>query len=240
MIKILLSPSKGQSAPYSLNVKKEKPYAYDKSEEVRELMMSLDKENLGKALKVKGDLLDKTYELFHHSNESKTAIETYSGLVFKQLDLETYSDEQLQYLQDHLVILSAMYGVLKPFTAIKPYRLDMKASIEGIDLYKFWRETVNDYLKPFDWIINLSSNEFFKLINKKAFKSKIIDIHFKEYNKNGKLRVVAARAKKARGLFLNKVIKNQISEVENLKNISVIGYNYREDLSSENELYFIK
>lgn len=240
MFKILLSPSKGQNASYSLDIKRQQPNTFEKSKEIRELMMSFDKDTLGQVLSIKGNLLDKTYEMFHEEKEAKAAIEIYNGLVFKQLDLESFSDIQLQYLQNHLVILSAMYGILEPFNLMKPYRLDMKAHLDNFDLYEFWKKTVNEYLESSEEIVNLSSNEFFKLIDQNAFHEKIIDINFKEYNKKGQLRVVAARAKKARGLFLNEMIKRCVTNIEDLKDITVLGYTFNEKLSARNRFAFIK
>jgi cytoplasmic iron level regulating protein YaaA (DUF328/UPF0246 family) len=239
-MKIIISPSKKQNRKCVMTKDLVQPYFEEKSTELRKILENFDQSHLSKVLDIQGNLLEKTMNKYTEPNNSKAAICCYNGLVFKQLDINEYTQEAINYIQDKLCILSAMYGVLTPLTAIEPYRLDMKAKFEDINLYDYWQEEIDDFFKEEALIINLASNEFSKMLKYEEYKGTFINIDFKEYNKNNKLRIVAARAKKARGLLLNAMVKNQISNLEEMKAIEVLGYVYDSQASSEDHLVFIR
>lgn len=214
------------------------PFFESKSTKLREKLEDLEKSELSEVLDIKGNLLEKTKKRYTVPEEPKAAICCYNGLVFKQLDINTYSDSSIDYMQKNLYILSAMYGVLTPLTVIKPYRLDMKAKLKDLDLYDYWQEDIDALFKEENLIINLASNEFSKMLNYEAYNGRFVDIDFKEVGKNGKLRTVAARAKKARGLMVDVMIKEQIKSLEAIKTIEVLEYFYDSQLSSKDRLVF--
>ncbi len=239
-MKIIISPSKRQNRKCIIDKDLIKPFYEVKSDKLRKLLENYDRAELSEVLNIKGNLLDKTQKKYSSPKHSKAAICCYNGLVFKQLDVNSYAADALNYMQNNLCILSAMYGILTPLTAIEPYRLDMKSKIKTIDLYDYWQEKMDDFFKDEDLIINLASNEFSKMLKPKNYKGRFINIDFKEYRKDNKLRIVAARAKKARGLMLDEMIKNQVKKIESLKKIEVLNYHYDSTKSSENSLVFIR
>lgn len=239
-MKIIISPSKKQNRKCLIERELINPIFKNKSDQLREKLKHMNRDQLSSALNIKGNLLNKTEKKLNDSKTQKAAICCYNGLVFKQLEIKQYEIKEWNYMQKHLCILSAMYGILRPFTAIQPYRLDMKSKLKGINLYHFWQESVDEYFSNEDYIINLASNEFSKMLTIENYNGVFINVDFKEYDKNNKLRVVAARAKKARGLMLNDMIKNQISTIEELKKIEVLQYVFNEKISDDHQLVFIR
>ena len=150
--------------------------------------------------------------------------------------METFDKSDFEYLESHLVILSALYGVLTPYTNVKEYRLDMTNSIfESKSLYEIWKTSVNEYFEKEDVVLNLASKEYSKLINF----DKLIDFEFWE-NSNGKLKQVSTNSKKMRGFTLNYIVKNKISDVKKLRNITLNGYVFDEDMSDERKFVYVK
>ena len=194
-------------------------------------------------MKLKGELLNKTYKDIQDYDKLKfiPAISMYYGVSFKELNLEDYSEKSLEYLKNNLLILSALYGVLLAFDLVKKYRLDMTMSIIDKGLYNFWKKDINDYISNIfskdEVLLNLASGEFSKLIDNK--KISMINIDFKE-EKDGTYKSVSTYSKKARGQFLNYLIKNQIANLEDIKKIKLDGYSLNKDLSDEKNLIFTR
>ena len=165
----------------------------------------------------------------------------YYGVSFKELELEDYSEKTLKYLKNNLLILSALYGVSLAFDLLKKYRLDMTMSITDKGLYNFWKKDVNDYISNIldkdEILLNLASSEFSRLIDNK--KILMINIDFKE-EKDGTYKSVSTYSKKARGKFLNYLVKNQIDNLEEIVKIKLDGYNFNKDLSDEKNLIFTR
>ena len=180
---------------------------------------------------------------------AKQALFAFKGDVYTGIDLENYTEKELNFAQDHLRILSGLYGLLRPLDLIQPYRLEMKIKLKnpkGKDLYAFWGNSLTEELnkalapgsaKPV--LINLASNEYFKAIQKKGLEAEIITPVFKEF-KNGKYSIIAIYAKKARGMMTDFIIKNKIKNPEKLKTFGEEGYEFSEQHSLNNELVFIR
>lgn len=241
-MKIIISPSKRQNRNLDLNYPIKDPLYEDKMKELYNYIHTLSREELSKRLKVKGKLLEKTYKRYKamKPEDRNHSIATYNGLVFKNIDLESYGKKECDFMERHLCILSAFYGVLTPFTGINQYRLDMKSKLEEINLYNFWNKSVESFFKEESLIINLASKEFSKIIKDKTIRNRMVNILFKEKQKDGKLRVVAARAKKARGLMVDYIIKNKIQTVHELKAFNGLAYTFDEALSEGHKLFFVK
>ena len=194
-------------------------------------------------MKLKGELLNKTYKDIQDYDKLKfiPAISMYYGVSFKELNLEDYSEKSLEYLKNNLLILSALYGVLLAFDLVKKYRLDMTMSIIDKGLYNFWKKDINDYISNIlskdEVLLNLASGEFSKLIDNK--KISMINIDFKE-EKDGAYKSVSTYSKKARGQFLNYLIKNQINNLEDIKEVELDKYSLNKDLSDEKNLIFTR
>ena len=180
--------------------------------------------------------------------EALNAIYAFRGEVYIGLDIDSFSEEDVAYIQDHLRILSGLYGVLKPLDAILPYRLEMgtKLSVgKHQNLYKFWgnliTQTLNKDLKAFgeNTLINLASAEYFKSINTKLLIANIITPVFKE-NKGGNYKVISIYAKKARGMMTRFIMKNRINQANDIKHFEHEGYYFNEILSNKSSFVFTR
>ena len=234
-MKIILSPSKAQT--FTDNYKQiegELPF----SKETNRLMNKIkrmSKKEMSRVFKISGNLLDQTYEDYKKIDVrfSNPAIYAYQGLVFKQL---TIDEEALKYLSKHLIILSALYGVLEPLDQIKPYRLDMKVKIyEKQSLKEFWKKKVSSIFEKDELIINLASDEFSQIVDRE-----MIDIIFKEEITDQEYKVSGTYSKIARGRMLQYLMENQIEDIQLIKEFKKDGYKYNIELSDSNQIVFTR
>jgi cytoplasmic iron level regulating protein YaaA (DUF328/UPF0246 family) len=181
-------------------------------------------------------------------NTARPALFTFDGEVYTGLDAFSMKKKQIDFAQNHLRILSGLYGLLKPLDLILPYRLEMGTELknkEGKNLYQFWGEKItqalNDDLKKLnsDTLINLASNEYFNVIHPKKLKGKIIQIEFKE-KKGDAYKVVSFTAKKARGLMSRFIIDHQLKKVNDLKAFDIEQYQFNPHLSKEATFVFTR
>ena len=245
-MKIIFSPSKEMREENIFESKKIE-FTESKFKDKTNILIGILKEKslseIENIMKLKGKLLNKTYKDIQDYDKLKfiPAISMYYGVSFKELNLEDYSEKSLEYLKNNLLILSALYGVLLAFDLVKKYRLDMTMSIIDKGLYNFWKKDINDYISNIlskdEVLLNLASGEFSKLIDNK--KISMINIDFKE-EKDGAYKAVSTYSKKARGQFLNYLIKNQIANLEDIKKIKLDGYSLNKDLSDEKNLIFTR
>lgn len=237
---IILSPSKTQDTSQFKKEDGQKLFNELASLYLFDMIKQLDKDALGDFMHIKNQLLEDTYQIyqdFNANNLQKKAIDLYTGVVFEALDIDTYNEKQRSYMNRHLIILSAMYGILKANTLIWPYRLDMTMKPAGLNLYDYWLDLIDDFFDQTDVVVNLASNEFSKML--KNHKSKMIDIVFKE-ERQGKLRTISYNAKKARGMMVNQMIKDQVTNIEDIKEIIVDDYRYEPSKSTKRKWVFIK
>ncbi len=172
---------------------------------------------------------------------AKPAGYLFDGDVYTGLDMYNMNKETAIYVNEHLGILSGLYGVLKPLDLIQPYRLEMGTKLKnerGDNLYEFWGEEVtgviNARMADSDdkVLINLASNEYFKAVKKKAIDADIITPRFED-EKNGQYKVISFYAKKARGLMVKYAADNKLTNAEQLKQFDLAGYYYCEEASDE-------
>jgi uncharacterized protein len=153
---------------------------------------------------------------------AKQALLAFKGDVYTKMDVSNYTTEDFEFAQHHLRILSGLYGLLKPLDLIQPYRLEMGIALKnpkGKNLYEFWGSRIAKAINEIaagQPLINLASQEYFKAVDEKQLKSPVISPVFQEY-KNGKYQVIGLFAKQARGLMANYIIKDKITEPEQLK-----------------------
>ena len=245
-MKIIFSPSK-EMREENIFKNKKIEFTESKFKDKTNILIGILKEKslseIENIMKLKGKLLNKTYKDIQDYDKLKfiPAISMYYGVSFKELNLKDYSEKSLEYLKNNLLILSALYGVLLAFDLVKKYRLDMTMSIIDKGLYNFWKKDINDYISNIlskdEVLLNLASGEFSKLIDNK--KISMINIDFKE-EKDGAYKSVSTYSKKARGQFLNYLIKNQIANLEDIKKIKLDGYSLNKDLSDEKNLIFTR
>ena len=175
------------------------------------------------------------------------AITAFSGEVYKAFNVNSLKESEILKANDTIRIISGLYGILKPFDYIYPYRLEMGTSFSPIEnqknLYEFWSDKIRKQLqkemKKDEVLINLSSNEYAKAAQLKRIKNKVITPVFKEI-KGEKHTVVMMYAKHARGSMARYIIENQIEDAEWLKNYSVDGYSFDDKISNENEWVFVR
>jgi cytoplasmic iron level regulating protein YaaA (DUF328/UPF0246 family) len=179
---------------------------------------------------------------------ARQAVLAFNGDVYSGLDANSFSDGDFNFAQQHFRILSGLYGLLKPLDLMQAYRLEMGTKLEnvrGANLYQFWGDIITNELNQAlveqgdDVLINLASNEYFKAVNKKSLNATIITPQFKDW-KNGQYKMISFYAKKARGLMARYIIQNQISNVEQVKNFNLAGYQFSTDFSQGNELVFTR
>jgi cytoplasmic iron level regulating protein YaaA (DUF328/UPF0246 family) len=182
----------------------------------------------------------------HAKGISKQALLAYSGEVYRGLNTKEMNEDDLNFAQNHLRILSGLYGVLRPLDLIQAHRLEMGTKLKyysSNNLYQFWGDKItkriNEDLSNSDYLINLASQEYFKSINKKKLKTKVITPIFKDFS-NGDYKILMTYAKNARGQMANYIIKNQITDPELLKTFEGSGYIFDSSSSDEYNWVFLR
>ncbi len=237
-MKIILSPSKLQT-PFASDKELAKPLFFKKSEMVRGRLRAMSLAQISEFFKLKEAKAIEVYHLFQNEIEQfYSPFHLFSGIVFKEINYRSYDAIQLEYLERHAVILSAMYGLIEPDSALKPYRLDFTRKLEEIDLYQYWQAEVDTYFKDCPLIINLASKEYSKLL--KNYKGRILNIFFQEEDVNGRLKTVTVRSKKMRGIMFDYLVQNCIEDSQQLKRFSENDYVFNRQLSTADDYYFIK
>jgi uncharacterized protein len=190
----------------------------------------------------------KAFRLNGRSNSSKPAMLTFNGNVYEGLDAASLSATDVEFSQDHVRILSGLYGVLKPMDKIQPYRLEMGRKLtteRGSNLYQFWGPTLaetlmNDMSDHTDkTIVNLASNEYFKAVDKKALDAPVIEAKFLNI-KDGQARNLMFFGKRARGLMARWIVDNRIDSADDLRDFNVEGYQYNKLQSTLEQMIFTR
>jgi len=250
---ILLSPAKTLDfEPLFNNSNHTLPCMIKEANELAALMKRIMPAGLSELMGISPKLADLNYERYQlwTNNDTvkahKQAIYAFKGDVYTGLNVESLKDTE--YLQRHVRILSGLYGYLKPLDLIQPYRLEMGTKLsnkKGKDLYAFWYDRVfnalNKDLKKDNspYVINLASNEYYRVVNKFLDPSDVITPVFKDF-KNDQYKVISFLAKKARGMMTRFIAENKIEDPENIKSFDLGGYSYSETMSKEKEWVFIR
>ncbi len=180
-------------------------------------------------------------------DNARQAILAFKGDVYTGLDAESFSEDDFAFAQQHLRMLSGLYGLLKPLDLMQPYRLEMGTKFEnkrGKDLYAFWgsklTKALNELLAADDKVlVNLASNEYFKSVQKKDIDGRLVTPQFKDW-KNGQYKMISFYAKKARGLMCRYSIQNRITQADDLKGFNLEGYYFSEEQSDNNNWVFLR
>ena len=250
---ITLSPSKGQDfAEASFTNKYSKPADLKDSELLIKELRKIKSKKLQEMMAISENIANLNVDRFQSFNtpfttkNAKQAIFAFKGDVYSGLDLKSFKEDDFAYAQDHLRILSGLYGCLRPLDLIQPYRLEMKTKLKnerGDNLYQFWHEritqSINQALKKQKEpvLVNLASNEYFKSVKPKLLQGRLLNINFKE-TKDGKTRVVAIFAKRARGMMADYIIRNRIEHAEDIKKFNLAGYQFKKLLSDDKQWTF--
>lgn len=181
-------------------------------------------------------------------DNAKAALFAFNGDVYQGLQAHSLSDQQLNYAQQHLRILSGLYGVLRPLDLMQPYRLEMGTSLSnprGKDLYQFWGQQITDSLNQqleqlsARFLLNLASQEYFKAVKPQQLAKPLVNVQFKD-QKNGQYKIISFFAKKARGLMARYVIEQQADSLEALQQFDVAGYRFSPEHSKTHDLIFLR
>lgn len=251
MLTVLLSPSKKLDESKSTIIKKSELIFKKEALELADIMRDYSKEDIQSLMELSDNLAETNYQRFQSfekefslDKNSKQALYLFKGDVYDKMDVDNYNDTDLDFAQDHVRILSGLYGYVRPLDLIQPYRLEMGkkvANAKGKDLYAFWKgktaAKINEE-NPNGTIINLASNEYFKSVDKKVLSANLVNVNMKQ-NKNGQIKTIGLMAKRARGLMADYIIKNKITDVEKLKDFKSEGYVFRADLSDDKNLTFV-
>ncbi|CAL2092829.1 peroxide stress protein YaaA [Tenacibaculum sp. 190524A05c] len=252
-MKIIISPAKSLDFESKPNVTEfTEPRFLEQSQKLNKKLKTLSRKKLSELMKISNDLASLNYdrnqswELPFTSDNAKQAVYSFTGEVFRGIDVNTIEENKVSVLQDKLRILSGLYGLLKPLDLIQPYRLEMGTRLKvgrKDNLYQFWGDTLanslNEELKDDELLINLASSEYFKALPKKVLKVPMITPVFKDF-KNGQYKTIMTFAKKARGLMVRYIIENDVENLEDLKSFDVDGYRFTEEMSTEHDLVFTR
>ncbi len=252
---IVISPAKTlEFENINKNLPMTKPRFLQDSNLIMDELKKFDSYSIAKLMKIsnKLSLLNKDrFKTWEDTLEnSKHCLLAFKGDVYRGLDVGSFTDEELFYANDNLRILSGLYGVLRPFDGINPYRLEMGSKLkvgENKNLYEFWenklKKSVHEELRKHEEsiLINLASKEYFKAVEaiEKEDDIKVITPIFKEL-RNGEYKIISLKAKRARGLMSRYIIQNKINNPEELKGFNEEDYEYNEELSSEKEWIFTR
>lgn len=250
---ILLSPAKTLDfeSPVQTEMASE-PHFTAEPTRLSKKLRSFSRKKLGELMSISSELATLNAERFQQwspepeTDATRQAVLAFKGEVFRGLKADEMSDAELAYAQDHLRILSGLYGLLRPLDRIQPYRLEMGTRLKYYsynNLYQFWGDKItkriNEELDDSGVIVNLASNEYFKSVNTKKLQARVITPIFKDFS-NGEYKILMTYAKNARGAMANWIIKHQISDPEHLKGFDGNGYVFDVTQSEGDNLVFLR
>ena len=251
---MIIAPSKTQKFDHSFTANATQPPLLQDSILLIEEMKRFSVSALGELMKMSERLAVQTHGRIHDFHTPFTeknahpAIAVFQGDVYSGIAVNEYGDEELAYIQNHLRILSGLYGILRPFDLMQKYRLEMGCKLagkRGKNLYEFWDNRVTDELnrtlrdQKEAVIVNLASLEYSRVIKKKNLQGSMLQIDFKE-RKGDSYRTVAIHAKRARGMMVNFAVKNRLQTVAELKAFQEAGYSFQPELSGDNLYCFTR
>ncbi len=250
---ITLSPSKGQDfEETSLSKKYSKPVDLKDSELLIKELRKINSKQLQELMAVSENIAKLNVERYKSfitpftTKNAKQAVFAFKGDVYSGLELERFTEEDYAFAQDHVRILSGLYGCLRPLDLIQPYRLEMKTRLKndrGENLYQFWGDRITKSLnkelkkQKEPVLVNLASNEYFKSVKPKLLEGRLLTINFKE-TKDNKTRVVAIFAKRARGMMTDYIIRHRVEKPEDIKKFKLGGYKFNKVLSDDKQWTF--
>lgn len=255
----VLSPAKSlnetDAVPVNVGNYYSQPELIEHAQQLMKILKSKEPVDLQELMSISNDLAQLNAERNQQwawsedkpftEDNAKPAGYLFDGDVYTGLDIYKADKDTVIYLNEHLGILSGLYGLLKPLDMIQPYRLEMGTKLKnerGDNLYQFWGEHITEVINQRmnesaaqgedNVLINLASNEYFKSVNKKSLDAKLITPRFED-EKNGKYKVISFYAKKARGLMVKFAADNKVTKAEELKKFDLDGYYYVDEASDD-------
>ena len=252
-MKILLSPAKSLDFKSSLPTESySEPCFLNEANLINSILKVKKPAEISKLMHISTSLSELNYERYQqwssipNKENSRQAIYAFSGDVYKGIDSYTIKNDKIDFMQNNVRILSGHYGLLKPLDLIQPHRLEMgtKMSFKSYrNLYEYWKKQVSSELSKELYnnepVLNLASNEYFKVIDSKVIDSPIFSVNFKQY-RDGNYKTIAIYSKKARGLMTRYIIENKIIKIDDIKLFNYDGYIYDQSLSNEKSFVFTR
>lgn len=250
---IVISPSKTLDFSSNAYQAYTQPRQLQKSQVLINIAKQLSGQELSELMKISENLSQLNCQRYQNFQQpfrlenAKQALLAFKGDVYEGIDTQSYHDDDFSFAQKHLRILSGLYGTLRPLDLIQPYRLEMGTRLQneaGKNLYDFWGNQVTELINQ-DFaestaeplLINLASNEYFKVIKQKYLKAKVLTLSFKE-NKDGRHKIIGIYAKKARGRMVNFIIKNRLLDMDKIKLFNEDSYVFNSTLSTDDDWVF--
>jgi len=252
---IVVSPAKTLDfdTPAGTKVFTQPDYLNDSQQLINRLrrFSSLD---ISELMKVSSKIAELNFDRFENwtkrftEKNAKQAALAFKGDVYTGLDAGSFNSNDFKFAQKHFRILSGLYGLLRPLDLMKAYRLEMGTKLKtdrGNNLYEFWGSTITEGLNTqlkksrSSYLINLASNEYFKSVKPKELTAEIITPEFREF-KNGDYKIIGIFAKKARGMLSRHIIKNRLSDPDDIKKFSEDGYTLNKKLSTDSKIVFTR
>lgn len=247
---LLISPAKTLDFEQTTIKTCTQPQLLEQSQKLIKKLKTLHSKDLQELMDVSENIADLNVERFKNFatpfdiSNAKQAILAFKGDVYQGLAVEDFTEKDLDFAQQHIGILSGLYGFLRPMDLMQPYRLEMGTGLKvnkANNLYDFWGSIITKQVNATGEkvVVNLASNEYFKSIKTKELKADLWSANFKEY-RNGEYKVISFSAKKARGMMCRYVVKNRLEKPEELKNFDLDGYSFNEGLSVGRDLVFTR
>jgi len=250
----LLSPAKSldYESPLPAGLQPSQPLFTDQSQQLIEVLRQQSPQDIASLMSLSDKLAALNvarYEAWspsHTPDNARPAVLAFNGDVYEGLQAHSLSPEALQWAQQHLAILSGLYGVLRPLDALQPYRLEMGtrlATPAGKDLYQFWGARIAEHLNQrlqadvTPVIVNLASQEYFKSVQRKVLKARVIECVFEDW-KGGQYKIISFHAKRARGLMARYAITQRVNLPQQLEGFALEGYAFVPASSEPDRLVF--
>lgn len=246
-MKIIISPAKQINDYNDFQFKSSNPHFLNNALNLYHYLKSLDYLELKKLINASDKIcqsVSSNLQIYDPSNAYICALMAYDGIQYKTMQPSILDVDSLNYLDQHLFIVSGLYGLLKPFDKIIPYRLEMQSKINydgHFNLYSYWNDDLYKYIfDDNDILINLASNEYAKaILPYKEIKHKIITVYFYEETDNG-LKEKGVYVKMARGMMVRYMAINKITKAEDLKSFSELNYKFNDKLSNDTKYIFTR
>jgi cytoplasmic iron level regulating protein YaaA (DUF328/UPF0246 family) len=251
----VLSPAKSlDESPTPFAVPSTQPAMMKDAESLMKTARGLTQKKIRELMKISPELAKlnydryRSYELPFTDDNALPSAMMFDGGVYKGLDARSLKKADLQWAQDHVAILSGMYGFLRPLDLIQPYRLEMGTRLKtrrGKNLYEFWGDKITEHINALleghedPTLVNLASGEYFKSVRRKKLKGRLLEIRFEDWKDDARTpKVISFLAKRARGAMARYLIENRLERAEQLQAFDVDGYEFQADRSSEAQYVF--
>lgn len=253
-MQLITAPSKTQNVNSRVYNSFTLPSCLKTSERINRALRTMAQDEIATLMKTSEKLTESTYQRIHAFtipftlDNAKQALFTFQGDAYDAIEADTYTDKELLHAQQHLNILSGLYGLLRPLDLMQPYRLEMGArlSVDGMkNLYELWKDEITDQLNTRlelsedTTVVNLASTEYSKVIDRKKLEGRIVEVVFQQEHK-GKIKTIPIHSKRARGLMIHYAISNQITKAPELKNFDLDGYRLNKAQSTEDRWTFFR